>query len=117
MNITSSSGQYKIASEITDASTNTTAVKATSGQVYGWAIFNTTTSLRYVKLYNQVAAPNPAVDTPLIRIMVPPSGGTNWVASGLPFTTGIAYLIVQGAADTDATAVGVNDILLNLFYL
>lgn len=112
-----SSGGLTSSAATSAASTNATSVKASAGQVYGWAIFNTTSVNKYVKLYNKASAPTVGTDTPFMRILVPPSGGTNvWFGNGIPLGTGIAYAITGGAADTDTTSVAANDVLINLFY-
>lgn len=93
------------------ASTNATSVKASAGQVYGYALFNNTASARYVKLYNKASSPNVGTDTPAFTIIVPANGGANvaWQL-GVPFGTGIAFAITGGVADSDTTAVSADDV-------
>lgn len=94
-------------------SDNAAAIKATPGVVGGWNLINTTGSAVYVKLYDKATAPAPASDTPKIRIQIPangqafhPLGPIGWM-----FNTGIAVVMVTGAADTDDTAVAAGAIL------
>jgi hypothetical protein len=99
------------------ASTNATNVKASAGQLYGWALFNTTAAIKYVKLYNSASAPTAGSGTPFLTIMLPAGSGTNVeFTMGVPMGTGIGYTIVTGAADTDATAVAANDVTGVLLY-
>jgi hypothetical protein len=92
------------------------AVKGSAGQVYGYALFNTTASARYVKLYN-LASGATSGSTPAIRIYLPPTGGANLsMENGLQFGTGICIRITTGAADSDSGACSANDVLGNVFY-
>lgn len=111
------SGGCTIHRTISAASTNSTSVKGSAGQVYGYLITNTNTNPRYVKLYNKATSPTVGSDTPVMTIMVPPGGGENlWLTHGLPFATGIALAITTGAADADTGAVAANEIIVHLFY-
>ena len=116
--VPATSGGLSISRVLSAASTNATSVKASGGQVYSWSIYNTTaSSLRYVKLYNKASAPTVGTDTPVITLLIPPSGGTNFSDdNGIAFGTGIALAITGAATDADTTAVGANDVLVNLFY-
>jgi hypothetical protein len=91
-------------------------IKGSAGQLYGYALFNTTASVRYVKVYN-LASPTSA-STPVIRIMLPANGGANMPVgdSGLAFSTAIAIRITTGPADNDTGAASANDVLANFFY-
>ena len=99
------------------ASTNATVVKASSGQVYTYMCFNNGAVWAYVKLYDKVAVPVPASDTPRLVIGMPPGGGANLsVGQGIAFAAGIGFAITGGIADNDATAVNANQVVLNLLY-
>ena len=102
---------------ISAASNNATSIKASSGQVYGYEIYNTNAAVRYVKLYNKASAPAPATDNALLKrtIAVPP-GVRAWfhTTNGIVFSTGIALAAVTGIADTDNTSVGANDLTIDL---
>lgn len=100
------------------ASTNATSVKASVGNIYGWSFANTTASAKYVKLYNKASAPTVGTDVPVLTIMVPANGRADLMLSaiGNNFLNGIAYAITGAAADSDATAVAVNDVVGALFY-
>jgi hypothetical protein len=91
-------------------------IKGSPGQIYGYALFNTTASVRFVKVYN--AASPTSASTPVLRIMLPATGGANMPVgdSGLAFGTAIAIRITTGAADNDTGAASTNDVLANFFY-
>lgn len=100
------------------SSTNATSVKASAGNVYRIIVGNTTASARYLKLYNKASAPTVGTDTPLFTIYIAPNSAMNYV-SDIPinFTTGIAYAITGGVADTDTTAVTADDVHGALLYV
>lgn len=92
-------------------------VKATAGQVYGWAITNSSTSVRYVKLYNKATAPDVTTDVPRTVIELKASGGSNIsISMGVDFPLGIGIVGVTGPAHTNSTAPGANEVIVNLFY-
>ncbi len=98
------------------ANQDAAAIKGSAGQVYGYSLFNTTASARYVKLYN-LASGATSASTPVIRIFLPAGGGANSpVVGGIAFGTGISIRITTGAADNDAGACSANDVLANVWY-
>lgn len=105
---------------VSAATTNATSVKASAGQVYSVQCFNTNASPRYLKFFNKASAPVLGTDTPVKTIMMPGnSTGAGAVVQfpvGVAFSTGIAFAIVGGIADNDATAVGLNDCVINFDY-
>jgi hypothetical protein len=92
-------------------------VKNAAGQLYGYQLFNTTSSDRYVKIYDKATGPTSA-DTPKKRIYVPAKGGANMptVGAGVAFASGIGIRITTGPADSDTGAAATNDVLVNLDY-
>jgi hypothetical protein len=97
-------------------------IKTSAGQLYGWYIFNASTSIRYVKFYNLTAA-NTTVgsSTPILTIPVPAatSGGVGFSmqsALGLAFDTALCAAATTGLADADTGAPSANDVILNAFY-
>ena len=104
---------------ISAATTNATSVKGAAGQVYSLHASNAAGAFRYVKLYNKATAPTVGTDTPVLVFGIPAGGSINCAlpdAIGAAFATGIALAIVTGAADSDATAVALNDVALSLTY-
>lgn len=101
---------------VSAATTNAAVVKASGGRVLGWSLANTNAAWRYVKLHNQTGTPT--AGTGVVRtIAIPPNGVSNFtLEGGIAFATGIALTTVTGAADADATAVGANDIIGDLFF-
>lgn len=103
------------------ASTNATSVKASSGQIYSIMCTNTNAAVRYLKLYNKASAPTVGTDTPVQTYAVPgATTGGGFVLSipvGMAFSTGIAFAITTGAADSDTGAVALNEIIVNLTWL
>lgn len=114
--IPATSGGLTISHLISAATTNLTNVKASAGQLYGWSIFNTNASVRYVKLHNTAGSPTAGTGV-VYTIGVPAGGGTNIdLAGGLVFSTGIAFSTVTEAADSGTTAVGAGDLIINLHW-
>jgi hypothetical protein len=100
---------------VSAATTNAVNVKASGGQVYGYEIYNTNAAVRYVKLFNKASAPTLGTDTPVRTIGVPPGGRAFFHSStGIQFTNGISLAATTGIADTDATAIGASDLVIDL---
>ncbi len=99
------------------SSTNATSVKAATGQVYGWFLFNTTGSALFFKLFNLSVTPTVGTSTPVITIPIPAGGGTNvsW-AHGVAFSNGIGYSITGAVTDADTTYVTANSVVGWLLY-
>lgn len=100
------------------ADTNLAVVKASAGRVYGFSIFNNSASAKFVKLYNKATAPVVASDVPLRTIMVPAGGIAAYhVGMGLAgFSAGIAIAATGAVADTDSTALALNDLIIQIDY-
>ncbi len=97
-------------------------VKASAGQVYGWAVTNTSTGTRWLKFYNLTAA-NTTVgtSTPIFTWGVPGNASDDVAANvlgtmGIPFDTALSTAVTTGGADADTGAPGANDFYINLFY-
>jgi hypothetical protein len=101
---------------VSAATTNATVVKASAGRVLGWHLANTNAAWRYVKLHNQTTTPT--AGSGVVRtIAIPPNGVADFaLEGGIGFATGIGLTIVTGSADADATAVGVGDVVGELFF-
>jgi hypothetical protein len=101
---------------VSAATTNATSVKGSAGRVLGWSLSNNSAAWRYVKLHNQTTTPT--AGTGVVRtIAIPPGGISNFtLEGGIAFSTGIGLTIVTGAADADATAVGANEVVGDLFF-
>lgn len=101
---------------VSAASTNLTVVKASAGRLVGWSLANTNAAWRYVKFHNQTTTPT--AGSGVVRtIAIPPNGRAEGsFPGGIAFTTGIGMSTVTGAADSDTTAVNLNDIVGDIFY-
>lgn len=105
---------------VSAATANSTLVKSLTGTLFGWLIYNTNAAARYVKLYDSATSPT-AGTKPKLSILIPGASagaGNNFESGiGIPFVNGISFVTVTGAADSDATSVGANDLIINLLYL
>ncbi len=99
---------------------NASVIKNSTGQVYGYDIYNSNAAVRYVKLYNKSSTPNPATDNALLVRTIAVEAGKKAVyhsSEGLnDFPNGIAMATVTGISDTDNTPVGSNDLAINIDY-
>ena len=98
------------------AGTNAAVIKASAGRVLGWSLSNTTASWRYVKLHNQTTAPTAGTGVVATIGIAPNSSREVTIPHGIAFATGIGRTTVTGAADADATAVALNDIVGDIFF-
>ena len=102
---------------VSAASTNANLLKNAATAILWITASNTSASWRFLKLYNKATLPVPGTDVPTAVIGIPP-GQTitvaNAVAMRLPQGLGIA--ITGGIADTDATAIGLNEVVVSLAF-
>lgn len=103
---------------VSAASTNATSVKTSAGQLFNVQAFNTSVNARYLKLYNKASAPSVGVDTPVATWLIPASssGFIIEISNGMNFSAGIAFAITALMNDADTTAVGAQDVVVNLQY-
>ena len=110
-------GAASIKHIVSGASTNATNVKASAGRVVGWSLVNTTASLQYVKLHNNAGTPTAGAG--VVQTIAIPANGVNNMPlgyAGVGFSTGIAFTIVTGSADADATATTAGSVIGDIFY-
>lgn len=106
------SGQHVVSA----ATTNAVVVKNAAGRVVGWSLANTNAAFRYVKLHNQTTLPTAGAGV-VRTIALPPNSVSNiHLDGGIAFTTGIGLTTVTGSADADTAAVGVGDIVGDLYF-
>ena len=92
-------------------------IKSSAGQIYGWFLFNTSASIRYVKVYNKSSSPSVGSDTPFMTIPLPSGGGANVnFTSGITLSSGIGVGATTGVADGDSGAPAANDVVVNIIY-
>lgn len=98
---------------------NSTSVKGTPGQVYKVIACAGTAAAGIVKLYNKATAPTCGTDTPVAALSLPATLGACVdmpIPVGAAFSLGIGFCMVTGPANTDNTAVALNQILLTIGY-
>lgn len=95
------------------ANQDAATVKGSPGQIRSWQIYNTTTTARWVKLYNKTGPTS--ADTPIKRLFVPPNGGNNATfRRGLQFSAALSHRVTTGVADNDTGACASNDVVVNI---
>lgn len=93
------------------ATTNSTLVKASAGDLFKLIGFNAKVTAVYLKLYNKATAPTCGTDTPVATFYVAPNAPfTIPFEVPLYFATGIGYCITGAAADADVTALAAADV-------
>jgi hypothetical protein len=98
-------------------STNASVVKAAAGQVYGLYLYNNhATDERYLKFHNAAATPTAGASV-FFPVPIPAQGGVVLsFPTGIPFSAGIAYTTVTGAANNNSSAVAAEDIIGFILY-
>lgn len=100
------------------ATTNATSTKGSAGTVWNVNATNINAAVRYLKLYNKASAPTVGTDVPVLTLAIAAGGGVsvNLGANGLRFSTGIAWALTTGAADSDTAAVAADEIKVAISY-
>jgi hypothetical protein len=112
----SASGGDTVYHLVSAASTNATNIKASAGKVTGWYIYNSNASARKVAFHNTAGTPTAGASI-YYSLVIPGLAAANVsFPDGLDFSTGIAITTVTGLTDSDATAVALNDLIINIFY-
>ena len=80
--------------------------------------FNLAATNRFLKLYNKVSTPVPGTDTPVAVIMLPPNQPfkVDIPAMGWRFPLGLGIAITGGISDSDVTAIGADEVVVNWVY-
>lgn len=112
---------YLPGSRISTTGTNATIIKNGPGILGNIDGSNVNAEEAYVKIYDKATTPNPAVDTPVYRYLIPgrtTGAGSNvpFPSSGIQFQNGISYIITSGVADNDTTGVLANEVIVNYGY-
>lgn len=98
------------------ATNNAALIKTGQGRLYGLNGLNATAGVKYIKFYDVVGVPNPAVDVPKCSFALAASVPFNFSGHDLDFKLGMGIAIVVNSADNDNTAIAAADILgLNVF--
>lgn len=93
------------------ASTNSTNCKNAAGNLVGYELYNTTTTVYYLRMYNASSAPTCSSATGFIRsIPIPPAASAGLVGGavsnfppGVNYSTGISFCLTGGSSSTDNT--------------
>lgn len=106
---------------ISAATTNSTLIKSSTGNLYFLSVSNVNAAVRYLKVYNKATAPTVGTDTPIFTFLIP--GNTAGAGSnlciptiGINFSLGLGIGITTGVADSDTGAVAANEIVVNYGY-
>jgi hypothetical protein len=115
------SGGLAISSFLSTAAVQSTAVKASPGQVYAIEFFNIGATPMYVRLYNQTGAPAGGDNANILwRGVIPGNtAGAGFVKTwdkGLAFSSGIGMRCTGAIGDTDTTALAANTVIGNVCY-
>lgn len=102
-------------------STNATSVVAGAHSLYEISVYNNSSVIAYLKLYDSGSAPTCGSGTPVARYLIPGASaggaGSNVnINMGKAFASGIAFCLTTGIADADTGAVAANAYLVNMTY-
>ncbi|HEX5444054.1 MAG TPA: hypothetical protein VFW87_09510 [Pirellulales bacterium] len=102
------------------ASTNAASVTTSPTTLWDIIAMNVSASSpAYLKLYDKASVPVVGTDSPVYVLPLPTAGSTGGAGAarswptGLRFSSGLAYAITLGMADSDATAVAANQVVLS----
>ena len=101
------------------ASTNATNVKASNTNIGSLIISNTSSSIKYLKLFNLTVAPTMGTSSPVLNYAIMPNStmAIDCGFAGIRFPVGLSYAITSGQALLDNTAVGAGDVVVNIAYV
>jgi hypothetical protein len=85
---------------ISTADTNAAIISAGPTKLSTLVVGNINASMRYLKLYDKATAPTVGTDAPVFVVPIP----------------GLAMAITAGIADSDATAIGANEVCVSGAY-
>lgn len=93
------------------------AVKTSAGQLYGYYLYNNSSSAtRFVKIYDKASAASSS-DTPVMTLPIPAGSAANVsFGAGIAFASGISVRATTAIADNDTGAPSTNDVVVNLLY-
>ena len=103
---------------ISAASLNPTLVKGSAGTIGSILVYNSSASVKYLKLYNKATAPTVGTDTAVLIIPCPP--GLNSIkitGQGWRFATGIGFGVTGAYPNNDTTNIAANEIIINISYV
>lgn len=103
---------------ISTAGTNATLVKSSAGVVGSIVASNASANPRFLKMYNLTAAPTVGTSVPIKTFMIPANSTIviDTGFAGVRHATGISIAITGGMAVADTTAIGANEVSVNISY-
>lgn len=105
---------------VSAGSTNATLVKNAAGKVFSLFAGNTSSSPRWLKIFDKGSAPTVGSDTPVLNYLIPGNTSGAGFSKGLPqgvnFANGISFAITGGAALLDATAILATEVTFSATY-
>jgi hypothetical protein len=102
---------------VSASGTNDSNLVSGKSKVTGWYIYNSNASARKVNLYNLNVGPTMGTSQPTIAIIIPGLAATNVsFPDGIDFDTGISISTVTDLTNLGTNGVGVNDLIINIFY-
>jgi len=91
------------------------------GELVGIWVYNANAAVRYLKVYDNLAASVTVGTTvPDMTYPIPPSDSGFYIvipAGGASYSTGLTVAATTGVADNDNGAPSANDVIVNLFYV
>jgi hypothetical protein len=102
------------------ATINSTVVKPEPGYIAAVWGSNVAATIRYLKFYDIAVPPVPAIHTPVFVCGLPGNaagaGGSLPLPLKMTFYQGVAFTIVAGIGDSDATAIGASEVVVSFIY-
>lgn len=99
------------------ATVNSTLLKGAAAKLYSYFFANNTAVVKFVKFYSKATAPTVGTDIPIFTVIIPANGIATWSnAIGKAVALGLGYGITNGIAESDATAVAVDDVVGHIDY-
>lgn len=90
--------------------------RGAGGLLAGWYLYNNTSAVLYVRLYQTVNPPTNA-DAPFFSLPIPAGGGANvFTDGGVAFGNGIWARCTTGVQDGDNSAPATNGMFATFFY-
>lgn len=100
-----------------DANATGANIKASTGKIKGWHLYNNATAARYIKFYDKATAPVVGTDTPALTVPLPASSSVSVsFRDGIDFANGIGIGATNAIADNSTAAPTANDVVVNVFY-
>jgi hypothetical protein len=114
--VSSATGGDSVYHLVSASGSNATNIKASAGEVTGWYIYNSNANARKVAFHNTAGTPTAGASI-YFTLVIPGLGAANVsFPTGIVFGTGIAITTVTDLVDSGNTAVGLNDLNINIYY-